>query len=213
MTTLTAARRPDRLDGPQHGHGTGSGPTDGSLVRRAAEGDSDAWNLLVARHAGRMWAVARSFRLGEADAADVVQVAWLRLTENLGRLHDGDAVGAWLVTTTRRECLRLVRERASGTADLGVASDLGVDLPDDAPTPDRLVVDADEAARLRAALGRLPDSDQRLLRVLAATPRPSYREVAAALSMPIGSIGPTRARALGRLRKELLAEGVTDAGL
>lgn len=213
MTTLTAGQRLDGLERTEQEHRTGQDPTDASLVRRAADGDSSAWNLLVARHAGRMWAVARSFRLGDADAADVVQTAWLRLTENLDRLHDGDAVGAWLVTTARRECLRLVRERAHATSDVGATDDVAAEVADDAPTPDRLVVQADQAARLRAAFHRLPADDQQLLGLLSASPRPSYREVAATLSMPIGSIGPTRARALGRLRQELLAEGVTDAGV
>jgi DNA-directed RNA polymerase specialized sigma24 family protein len=51
------------------------------------------------------------------------------------------------------------------------------------------------------AFAALPPSCQRLLRVLMADPPPSYQEAAAALGMPIGSIGPTRGRCLDRLRR------------
>src|SRR3954463_12924980 len=79
------------------------------LVRAAAEGDHVAWDGLVDRFNGLVWSVARAHRLSPIDAADVVQTTWLRLVENLGRLQDPERVGAWLATTARRECLRILR--------------------------------------------------------------------------------------------------------
>jgi RNA polymerase sigma factor (sigma-70 family) len=78
-------------------------------VRRAAAGEHQAWNQLVEEFEGMVWAVARGHRLRDPDAADVVQTAWMRLAENLDRLHDPSRVGAWLATTARRECLRALR--------------------------------------------------------------------------------------------------------
>jgi DNA-directed RNA polymerase specialized sigma24 family protein len=63
--------------------------------------------------------------------------------------------------------------------------------------------DADRAAALWRAFSRLPSRCRELLRVLMASPPPSYAEVAAALGLPLGSIGPTRARCLARLREEM----------
>jgi RNA polymerase sigma factor (sigma-70 family) len=83
--------------------------TAAQLVEAAAHGDEDAWYALVDRYNGLLWSVARSHRLGMADAADVVQTAWLRLVERLSSLRDPERVGAWLATTTRRECLRTQR--------------------------------------------------------------------------------------------------------
>src|SRR5215210_6631372 len=78
------------------------------LVRAAAAGNEPAWNRLVETYAGLVWAVARSHQLSEADAADVAQATWLRLVEHLDDLHEPERVGAWLATTARRECLRIV---------------------------------------------------------------------------------------------------------
>ena len=83
-----------------------------SIVERARDGDPQAWNELVTRFARLVYAVALRCRLSHADAADVSQTVWLRLAENLGRIHDPERVGAWLVTTTKRECLALIRARS-----------------------------------------------------------------------------------------------------
>jgi RNA polymerase sigma factor (sigma-70 family) len=177
-------------------------------VRGAAGGDEVAWRGLVARFSGLVWAIARAHRLGNADAADVFQTTWLRLAEHIGRIEHPDRVGAWIATAARRECLQSLRSSAK------------VVLTDDAerldltpaggnPTEDAVLAaeqekeDADRAAALWRAFSRLPSRCRELLRVLMASPPPSYAEVAAALGLPLGSIGPTRARCLARLREEM----------
>jgi RNA polymerase sigma factor (sigma-70 family) len=180
----------------------------GQLVRGAVGGDEVAWRGLVTRFSGLVWAIARAHRLGNADAADVFQTTWLRLAEHIGRIEHPDRVGAWIATAARRECLQSLRSSAK------------VVLTDDAerldltpaggnPTEDAVLAaeqekeDADRAAALWRAFGRLPSRCRELLRVLMASPPPSYAEVAAALGLPLGSIGPTRARCLARLREEM----------
>src|SRR5215207_10359605 len=79
------------------------------LVRRARQGDQLAWDHIVARYSGLLWAVTRSYRLARAQADDVVQTCWLRLVEHLDRIRDPEHLGAWLATTARRESLRVVR--------------------------------------------------------------------------------------------------------
>lgn len=181
----------------------GAGKTD--LVRRAAAGDQKGWEGLVERYTGVLWSIARAFRLGQADSADVVQSCWLMLAGNLDRIRDPEAVSGWLATTARHECLRLLRtrrrERPSNLLE-------EFDQPNRYPSLEHQVADRDRDRRLLAALRRLPARDQQLLRVLAASPPPSYQQVAAALGMPIGSIGPTRARCLARLRRELAVVGL-----
>jgi RNA polymerase sigma factor (sigma-70 family) len=180
----------------------------GQLVRGAVGGDEVAWRGLVTRFSGLVWAIARAHRLGNADAADVFQTTWLRLAEHIGRIEHPDRVGAWIATAARRECLQSLRSSAK------------VVLTDDAerldltpaggnPTEDAVLAaeqekeDADRAAALWRAFSRLPSRCRELLRVLMASPPPSYAEVAAALGLPVGSIGPTRARCLARLREEM----------
>jgi len=177
-------------------------PSTTGLVSAAASGDASAWRELVDRYEGLVWSVARAHRLGPADAADVSQTTWLRLVENLGRLREPEHVGGWLATTARHECLRVIRRHGREVLDGDVE-----------PTPDRSAEDispesavlADERrVLLWRALGRLSLRCQTLLRSLAAAPEGGYAEISAALGMPIGSIGPTRARCLERLRRELV---------
>lgn len=169
-----------------------------ALLEAAARGDQAAWDALVDRYASLLWSIARAHRLADADAADVVQTTWLKLVENLGRIKDPERLPGWLATTARHECLRQIRraDRERPTDD----ADWRVDPAPGEAVDAALLLDERNAALWRA-LETLSDQCRRLLRVLMATPPPSYAEVADALDMPIGSIGPTRQRCLGRLRE------------
>jgi RNA polymerase sigma factor (sigma-70 family) len=151
----------------------------------------------VARHDRRLRAVARSYGLGGWDVDDVVQSTWLQYLEHGGTLREPAALGAWLETTTRRLCLRLlqrhVREQLTDDCDLRAASE--------DPGPERQVLTGECRDTVRRALAALPDRQRRLMRLLVQRPDLSYEEVGRRLAMPIGSIGPTRARCLDRLRR------------
>ena len=174
-----------------------------ALVRAAATGDSAAWGQLVDLFAGLIWNVARGHRLSEGDAADVSQTTWLRLLEHIDRLEDPSRVGAWLATTARRECLRLLALAGRQTL-VGDTTFLDLRLTDDVGLDAELLA-LEEQDRLRAALDRLPTKSAQLLRVLMDQDVPDYRRVSELMQMPIGSIGPTRARCLAKLRV-ILAE-------
>lgn len=167
------------------------------LVRDAADGDQASWDEIVARHSRLVWSITRRYRLGRADAADVFQTAWLRLVEHIDELSDPRGVTMWLATTTRRECMRVLR-----TERRQIPVDALHDQPAGTPGVDELVLRAERDAMLHEAFGRLPRTDQTLLALLVSEPVPSYDEIAASLNMPRGSIGPTRRRCLERLRRE-----------
>jgi len=180
---------------PEFGRTWMMSATTRELVTAAAEGDHAAWAALVDRYTSLLWSVARSFRLPEADAADVVQTVWLRLVEHLDRVEDPDRLPGWLATTVRRECLRLVR-RASHESYAPLD-----EVADDSPALDAQVLKDERDAVLWHAFAQLDVSCRQLLRVLMADPPPTYAAVAAALDIPVGSIGPTRARCLSKLRR------------
>ncbi|MFI5909931.1 RNA polymerase sigma factor [Dactylosporangium sp. NPDC051541] len=168
----------------------------------AAKGDEAAWKSIVTAYAGLIWSVARSFRLSTTDAGDVVQGTWLRLVEHLDEIRDARRLPAWLATTTRREAINLLRR--SGR-DVPV-EDVDAFGPARAPGEvDERLLHGETQRALARAVTQLPHACQRLLRVLFADPPPTYETVSAALEMPIGSIGPTRARCLSGLRA-LLAD-------
>jgi RNA polymerase sigma factor (sigma-70 family) len=168
-------------------------------LREAANGDERAWSEIVEEFEGMLWAIARRHRLGHAAGADVVQTTWLRLAENIGRLREPSRLGAWLATTARRECLRTLCASARELPDPAPPEivDAG------APSIDGALIEAERDAAVRSALQRLPDRDRTLLRMSVAESPPNYQKIGIELEMPIGSIGPTRGRALKRLRREL----------
>ena len=82
------------------------------LLAAAGEGDARSWAELGQRFTNLLWAIARSHRLNDADAADVVHTTWLRLLENLGRIDQPEALPGWLGTTARREAVNMLRRHA-----------------------------------------------------------------------------------------------------
>ncbi|WP_312881297.1 RNA polymerase sigma factor [Actinomadura alba] len=170
-----------------------NGASPGDLVAWARKGDQSAWAALTARYSGMVWAIARAHGLGEADAADVTQTTWLRLVERIDRIRDPERVGAWLAVTARRETVRLRRHQVGGRALPPLAAT--------DPGPDHVCLDRERLRVVMTAIQALPELCRHVLRLFALSP--GYAEVAAALDMPIGSVGPTRTRCLTSLRARL----------
>jgi RNA polymerase sigma factor (sigma-70 family) len=186
----------------------------GELVTAAAEGDKAAWRQLVEHFSGLVWSVARGVGLDVAESSDVLQTTWLRLAEHLGRMKNPERVAPWLATTARREAQRVARasQRVVLTSDQTLLEPHEVDED----SPERFAIEAEQADEdakrdrmLWEAFRELSGRCQELLRLLVMQPTRSYVEIAAALDIRIGSIGPTRARCLQRLRENLAKRGIT----
>lgn len=168
------------------------------IVSAAAAGDTMAWAVLLRRYGSMVMAIARRCRLPEADVAEVHQVTWLRMVENIDRIEQPERIGAWLATTAKRESLRVVRAKGRVTFDhdgLLQRPDPNIGSPDAGPIGD------ERATAVRRAFALLPPHCQRLLGVLMKDDLPSYKEISQVLDMPVGSIGPTRGRCLEHLRR------------
>jgi RNA polymerase sigma factor (sigma-70 family) len=203
---------PPAIEGKGSGHGTPRAhawqdatpmrddPAVTELVTRARNGDNQAWDVIVERYAPLIWSICRRHRLGDADAQDVGQRVWLQLVDQLDRLRDPAALPGWLATTSRRECGRMLRaSRGPGTAGYGL--DAGT-LPDDrAEMAEQELLVAERHAALREALDHLPPNCQRLVALLIEDPPVPYAVISARLGIPVGSIGPNRARCLDKLRR------------
>lgn len=168
------------------------------VVEAARSGDSSAWESLVARFTPLLRHVVRDYRLGSADADDVVQTAWASAFANIGSLREADAIGGWLCVIARREAVRTLRcrEREVPVDEQCVAD------PTDDSTPDRALIEAENHQAVHAAVDRLPSRQRELLTVLLRDHDETYADVARRLHLPVGSIGPTRERALARLRRD-----------
>ena len=194
IDTLQAERR---ASGTQRRLPEGAGELDAILLA-AAGGNRAAWSVLLERFTARVRAMARQHRLGAHDVDDIVQTTWLRLLEHIDDVREPRTVGAWLETTARRESLRALR---TAQRQRPTDSEQLVDTPI-APVNEQRLVATEERAAIARALTGLPQRQQRLLQILFADPAPSYHEISLTLGIPIGSIGPTRARILARLRRD-----------
>lgn len=180
-----------------------------AMLGAAATGDQAAWDALVRRYTGLLWSIARGYGLSTTDAADTVQMTWLKLVENLGTIADPQRLPAWLATTMRRECLQLIRRRVREPQAYDWAA---AEITDPAPPVDHELLRVERDCALLRAVDLLPERCRRLLRVLMASPPPAYAEVSAALDIPVGSIGPTRQRCLGQLRAIALTDELLGSG-
>ena len=174
-----------------------------SLVTACVAGDQQAWHTLVEQFSPLVWTIARSHRLSPDDCQDVYQLTWMRAVQHLHKLHTPDRLAAWLTTTARRECLRQL-ELSRRHVPVGDKALLDAPGPHADP-PDDAVIRRERNSEVLTAFRKLPARDQALLGVLMADPAPSYDEASRILGVPIGSIGPTRQRALARLRGMLEA--------
>ncbi|GLW35025.1 RNA polymerase sigma factor [Actinoplanes regularis] len=173
-----------------------------AVVRDARAGDEQAWSSLVEAYGPGLRAIARRFRIPPDQAGDLSQATWLQLFNGIDRLQHPEALGSWLAVTMRRFCLHAVAGRERECPMTGL--DEWLVQPGDAPETGLLR--AEQAASVRRALARLPERQRRLLWHMATDPDARYTEISARLDIPVGAIGPTRARALGRLRRLLLDE-------
>ncbi len=172
-----------------------------AALARAREGDVSGMDEIVRSLNPLLWHVARSQGASRDDVPDVVQLAWLELTRHLHTIDNPLALTAWLVTTTRRAAWRSARR--------GRAEELVPETPevtDTGPTAvDRILTDERDQILWRA-FERLTERCRRLLRLVALQERPDYRSAGEVLGMPHGSLGPTRARCLAKLRDLLVAD-------
>jgi RNA polymerase sigma factor (sigma-70 family) len=180
---------------------------DADLVARCRAGDGVAWAQLVQRYQRLVYAIVGRMGLDEHAAADVFQTVFSRLLQHLPRIADTSRLQAWIVTTAKRESLlqrKLAQRTVSMTRD-GDDGDDGAqwDWADESPIAEQALADLQQLHQLREAMTRLDERSCRVLQLLFRDDGRSlpYDEVARELGIPVGSVGPTRARCLDKLRR------------
>jgi RNA polymerase sigma factor (sigma-70 family) len=181
------------------------------LVAQARDGDKAAWDAIVERYGPLIWAICRRYRLDRPDADDVGQSVWLRLVDQLAVIRDPAALPGWIATTTRRECGRVI-SAARRREVLGYGEDIAESPTADPAAIEGEVLMAERNAVLREAFHQLPPRCQELIGLLLADPPVPYAEISDKLDIPVGSIGPTRARCLQRLREYPAMAALISAG-
>jgi RNA polymerase sigma factor (sigma-70 family) len=181
--------------------------TDLQLVLACRRGDQLAWEKLIRRYQRLIYAIPRRAGLDEDQAAEIFQDVFTTFFLKLNDIEEPERLQAWLVTTARRKTLRTISKmhsRPDADAIAGEPAGEAEAVPDDAPLPDEQLLILEEQHRVRVALSLLDPRCRTLLQMLFYRPEPaSYTEIATALRIPEGSIGPTRARCLGKLLRIL----------
>ena len=186
--------------------------TDESLISACRRGDEAAWEALVKRYQRLIYSIPRRAGLDEFSSAEVFQNVFASLVERLDQIEHPERVQAWLVTAAKRETWRFIRnQKKLPSATISPESDHSeaIDMPDDAPLPDEVLLRLEQQHEIRNAVAAMDDRCRKLLELLFYRPEPPpYSEIAASLGLPEGSIGPTRARCLQKLLRALEKSGL-----
>jgi RNA polymerase sigma factor (sigma-70 family) len=170
-----------------------------ALVQACLAGNAAAWRRLLSRYEGVIYAIPRRFGLTNEDAAEVFQNVCVALYRGLPRLKIAAGLTRWVLVTTHRQARDLALRRRREVPDPDDA--LSRSKLDPAPLADQVLEDMEFRVQLRAALDSLNPRCAQMLAWLYLEREPlSYREVAERLGIPEGTVGPTRARCLSRLR-------------
>ena len=185
------------------------GVTDEALISACRQGDEAAWESLIKRYQRLIYSIPRRAGLDEFASAEVFQNVFASLIEKLDQIEHPDRVKAWLVTAARRETWRLIRLRKESFRIPENERNEIIELPDDAPLPDEVLLRLEQQHQIRRAVEGMDERCRKLLEMLFYRPEPPpYSDVAAALGVPEGSIGPTRARCLKKLIRSLEKMGL-----
>jgi len=166
---------------------------DADAIRRCRRGDVDAFRHVVQRHQRRALAHARALTRSSADAADMVQTAFLDAFRQLERFDESREFYPWFYVLLRNRCFK-ERARIANHAKVVVSAEIAA----------RDVVFTEDAYDLRNALGRLENDDREIL-VLKHLDGWTYDELAERLDIPRGTVMSRLFHARRRL-KQLLGE-------
>jgi len=183
-------------------------PSDEALVLACRHGDAAAWETLIARYQRLVFSIPRRAGLDAELSAEVFQQVFTSLLEQLDQIEQPMRIGAWLATTARREAHRVRRRERAIMLTPGNREDNGSDILDTALLPDEILLRLEEQHKIRTAVAALDERCRKLLVLLFYRPDPPpYAEIAISIGSTEGSIGPTRARCLQKLRRLLDAAG------
>lgn len=180
--------------------------SDEELIRACRQGDESAWEIIVKKYQAMLFSIPKRAGLSQDLAADVIQETFKTLFEKLDAIEQPQYLRAWLTTTARHKTIHLIqRERFGKTNPLfDEENNLRYEMRDETPTADELLIKLEKENQIEMAFGKIDERCRRLLWLLYFEVEPlPYDEIAKTLNIPLGSIGPTRARCLQKLIKIL----------
>lgn len=177
---------------------------DEELVKACREGDESAWEAVTLKYQNLLYSIPRRAGLGKDLASDVLQEVFTTLYLKLDKLEKPEFLRAWLITTTKHKTIHLISRETRGRPRSidDDENDTAFEIADAAPLADDILITLERERQIEEAFTNIDDRCRRLLMMLYLdSDKVPYAEVAEALGLPLGSIGPTRARCLQKLLK------------
>ncbi len=175
------------------------------LLRRAQNGDPEAFGQLMEPLEQLVWRVCWHYTGNREAAEDCGQEAMIRIWRNLGNYRGECALESWVYRIAANCCMDWLRKKKRDqSVSMEPMREQGFDPADSAPGTEEQVVAKDERQRLREAIALLPD-DQREALILTQLEKVPYEEAAQALGVSEGTVKSRVNRAKARLR-EILSE-------
>ena len=167
--------------------------SDIDVVQGCLDGEESAWAELVNRNGRLVYSIPRRYRLDAETCEDIFQEVFATLIRQLPKIRNQQALPKWLITTTHRMCRVWIKKDSRKKAEYAEA------IESEVPPPDQ-IIQWERQHLVRQALGQLGGQCEQLLATLYQSPADvRYTDVSEKLGMPVGSIGPTRARCLQKL--------------
>ncbi len=177
--------------------------TDDILIQSCRKGEAKAWEEIVDRYERLVYSIPLNYGLSRDDAADIAQVTFTILLQSLDNLRPDSQLGAWLATVARRRTWRLLERHRRESIE-----------PEEDLADSRILIDNSDAVDrermellewINQGLTHISQRCRDLLTALYfAAETPSYNEIAERFQMRVGSVGPTRARCLERLKEHMV---------
>lgn len=182
--------------------------SDTELYRSACKGDREAFRALAERHHRYTIRIAVGFVSDRSSAEDIAHKAWLNVCRHIKQVQDGErdpltlkydnSLMGWLKMITSNVARDEFRRRSRLSSE---------ELEDDAVSYEPNLLDRLNLAEMKEAtweaFKKIGERCRELLLLLIEDPPLSYEQIAVILDRPVGSIGPTRARCLDKLRANL----------
>jgi len=178
-----------------------------NLVERCRRQDGRAWSTIVDRFSRLVYSIPRRYRLGEDDAADVFQGTFQALFQSIDRIEDPTTLPKWLSVTASRLSMRCLRSQSRVSSLDRVEGGLAELVASEDKDAEENAIESIQASTVREAVNRLKGRCGPLLNLLYLTDGSTYQDVCDRLGIPIGAIGPTKARCLEKLRRMLEEAG------
>jgi RNA polymerase sigma factor (sigma-70 family) len=189
--------------------------TDEELVMACRRGDESAWEEITYKYQNLLYSIPRRAGLGRDLAGDVLQEVFTTLFLKLDHLEKPEFLKSWLVTTTRHKTIHLIERETRGRprSISDDENDPAFEIIDKAPLADEVLIKLEREAQIEKAFDEMEGRCRRLLTMLYVdSEKRPYTQIAEELQMPVGSIGPTRARCMEKLLK-LIPERQKDVFL